>query len=118
MFHEADSEPSHRRGVLELEELIGPWSAKNLPQLPPKGVEEYEALMGVESPELLKIVTGIDPVPKVLLVLLSCPTVTHTHLQSVSGTLIKRNVAHAHERPLAEEPVSQNAVTRNSASVC
>ncbi len=54
---------ARQRGWLELDLLVGAWAARALPTLPPAGLDDLEALLAEENPELFKWLTGQLPPP-------------------------------------------------------
>lgn len=53
---------SKQRGWLELDIILGKWAEKNLEQLSPERLDDFEELLGIENPDMFKYLTGqIEP---------------------------------------------------------
>ena len=58
---------ARQRGWLELDLIVGSWAEKNVPGMNSQDLEEFEALLNVENPDLFKWLTGqLDPPEDVL----------------------------------------------------
>eukprot|EP00741_Cyanophora_paradoxa_P025007 tig00000319_g24139.t1 len=55
---------SQMRGVLELDLLLGNWTAKNIKRLNEHELRELDAVLLVENPDLQKWLFGIEAVPE------------------------------------------------------
>jgi antitoxin CptB len=52
---------SGQRGMLELDLLMGSWAKKHLPTLDEAGLTEFDKLLTMETPSLLKMLLNQSP---------------------------------------------------------
>ena len=60
-----------RRGIKEMDVILGPWAAENLAALDADDLDRFEALLGENDQDLLRWVTGQAKAPAALSPLLS-----------------------------------------------
>ena len=55
---------SWRRGIKEMDLVLGRYSDEKLESMDPAELDLYEALLGEMDQDLLRWITGLDPVPE------------------------------------------------------
>ena len=54
---------SWHRGTREMDLILGSFADKNVPNFSEEELNEYEALLQLQDPDLYNWITGVEPVP-------------------------------------------------------